>query len=344
MAEEIEEDKFAKVKEALKPLTDSVNRIGLAKIILFVIIIAVGWWFITLPKPGTLFITVTELDGTQPIEGALVSLQWPDGNLLGDAFSTITDSSGVASFTNVPSGRDLTIVVEGTGEFESARSNVILASEESKSEVVKLPHIGDVRLSPSTLTGAVSETCIKEARITVTNNGANPVEAVFVGSGALETAISSIPITVLPGSSENASVFIDVAKTGKKKAQVLTGEIRLKGMNKKVNVNLQVGEAPKIDVSPASLSCAAGRPSCQQIVTIANNGASTLNNLKVEPSATVATVLENSDVERYYTTDSISPGGEAKFGTTIISTTAPIIGVVTVKADCFIKQIDVQVG
>ena len=199
-------------------------------------------------------------------------------------------------------------------------------------------------LSPSTLTGAVSETCVKEASITVTNTGSNSIDAIFVGADNLQNAVSSIPLTILPGSSENVTVFIDVSKSGKKKGQVLTGEMRIKGMNKKVSLNLQVGEPPDVSVSPDSLLCAANRPLCQQIVTIENNGATTLNNLKVEPSSTVESVLENNDVVRYYSTNSIAPGGEAKFGVGLIGASSPTIGVITVKADCFTRQIDVQVG
>lgn len=344
MAEELEDDKLSKVKEAFKPLTDAVNKIGVAKIILFLLVVGIGAWFTSLPKPGSLFVTVTELDSTTEIQGALVSLQWADGQLIGDAFSTVTDSSGVASFTNVPTQQDITIVVEGTGEYDSGRLTVKLASNDNKNEVVKLARVGQVALSPAALSGQVSETCVKEAKVTVTNSDQNAVEAIFIGSGDLQTAVSSTPVTVSPGSSENVSIFIDVSKTPKRKGQVLSGEIHIKGMNKKININLQVSEPPKVDVSPSSLSCGANRPLCTQMVTVKNNGDYTLNNLKVEASSTVASVLENSDVERYYLRDYVAPGEEAKFGARLIGSSNPTIGVITVKADCFVKQIDVQVG
>lgn len=344
MAEEIEEDKLSKVKEIFKPLTDIVNKIGLAKIILFIIVIAIGFWFVNLPKPGTLFVKVSALDANQPIEGALISLQWPDGNLLGDAFTTITDSSGLASFTNVPTEKDIVISIEGTGEFRSNSVETKLSSGASKNEDVFLARSVSVTLEPRTLSGSVSETCIKEAKITVTNTGDSNLDAIFIGAGGLKDAISSEPVTVYPGSSENVTIYIDVSKTRKRKGETVNGQARLKTTDKAVTFNLQVSEPPKIDVTPSTLSCASSRPVCAQIVTVKNTGTSTLSNLQIEPSASVVNVLENGDVERYYTTDTIAPGEEKKFGTRLIGTSAATIGVITVRADCFVRQIDVQTG
>ncbi|MDP3741760.1 MAG: carboxypeptidase-like regulatory domain-containing protein [Candidatus Micrarchaeota archaeon] len=338
-----ESDHASKISEILEPLTDAVKKIGLAKIILAVILIAVSLWFINLPKPGALYITVSELDASQPVEGALISLQWPDGQLIGDTFTSITDSSGRVTFTNVPTQRSVTIVVEATGQFDSAFEDISLQSGEEKGQTIKLAKTLDITLAPTSLSGTVSETCVKEAQLTVTNNGNSDVDAIFVGDGTLQNAVSSETQTISPGLSENVTVLLDVSKSGRKKGQALTGEMRIKGTNKKVNLNLQVGESPSIEVSPSSITCPAGRPLCLQVVTVKNNGDSTLNNLKVEPAATITSVLENSDVERYYITNSIPPNSEAKFGVRITPST-PTIGVITITADCYSRQIDVEAG
>ncbi len=338
-----ESDHGSKISELLEPLVEAVKKIGLAKIILAVILIALAMWFISLPKPGALSITVSELDGTQPIEGALVSLQWPDGQLIGDAFTSVTDSSGLVSFTNVPTQRNIMVSVEATGQFDLSVQDITLQSGEGKTQVVKLAKTSKLTLSPASLTGAVSEACVKEASVIVTNNGDSNIDAVFVGDGALQNAVSSDAKTVTGGSSQNLTVLLDVSKSGKKKGQVLTGEMRVKGTNKKINLNLQVSEPPKIDVSPSSITCPAGRTLCAQIVTVKNNGDTTLTGLKIQAASTITSVLENSDVERYYLTDSIPPGGEAKFGVRITPST-PTIGVITITADCYSRQIDVQAG
>ncbi len=342
MVEEFEEDK-SRLHVVFKPLIEVISKIGLAKIMLFVIVLGVAWWFVSLPKPGNLLVTVTELDGTQRIAGALVSLQWPDGRIIGDAFTTITDSSGVASFTNAPTEKELSIVIDGIGEYASTRVDTKLASAESRSEEAQLPKNMRVSLSPATITGSVSETCVKTSAITVTNNGESEVEAVFVGDGSLQTAVTTEPTTVFPGTSENVSVFIDVSKTNKRKGERLTGEIRLKGTKKNTRLNFQVGEAPRVDVNPSSLSCPISRGECQQIVTIKNNGDSSLNNLRISVSPSIASILQDGDVERFYPSDSIPPGEEAKFGARIIASSTAI-GVISVTADCFSRQIDVQTG
>ncbi|MBI4406681.1 hypothetical protein HY571_02090 [Candidatus Micrarchaeota archaeon] len=343
MAEEFEEDKFSRVRSVFKPLTDAVNKIGLARIILFIIVLGVAWWFVSLPKPGNLLVTVTELDGTQRVAGALVSLQWPDGRIIGDAFTTVTDSSGVASFTNVPTEKELAIVIEGIGEYSSTHIETRLASGQSRSEEAQLPKNIRATLSPGSIAGSVSETCVKQSLVTITNNGEGELQGIFIGEGSLQTAVSSEPTTIFPGTSENVSVFIDVSKTNKRKGERLTGEIRLKGTRKSTRLNFQVGEAPRVDVNPASLSCQLNRGECQQIVTIKNSGDSSLSNLRISVSPSIVSILQDGDVERFYTSDSIAPGAEAKFGVRIIAASTAI-GVISVTADCFSRQIDVQTG
>ncbi len=345
MSEESEENQLSEKLPFLKPVFETVKKIGLAKIILLAIVVVSVWWFYNLPKPGALFVTVTELDSNQQIAGTLVSLEWPDGNLLGDAFTQVTDETGVASFTNVPTQRELVINTDpGQGNFAPTRVEVKLENGGSKSEKISIARTATgIELAPLTLTGTVSETCVKQSIVTITNNGQDSLEAALIGSGALQTVISSQPTTILPGSSENLSIYIDVSKTGKKKGESLTGELRLKGMNKKVSLNLKIVEPPKVEITPSSLLCPAGKQLCQQIVTIKNSGANTLNNLVVEPSAEIASVLENGDVVRYYNTDVISAGGKANFGVSI-TPSSPVIGVITVKADCFEEQITVQAG
>ncbi len=344
MADDIEEEKYSKIKEMLAPVTNVIKKIGLAKIILLIIAIGLALWFISLPKPGNLLLKVIEMDGTQGVDAALVSLQWPDGRIIGDVFTSVTDSSGVVSFSNVPTGKEIVIVVEGSGLYSSTRQSLTLSSGESKSKEIELPkNSGTLAIAPTLLSSDVSETCVKEAILTVTNNGENEVEVEFVGSESLKPAISSDSITVYPQTSENLTISIDISKTGKKKGTKLTGDVRIKGYEKKTRLDLQVSEAPKIDVTPVSLSCPAAQGECQKIVTVKNNGLTTLNNLKIEPSSTVASVLQNGDVERYYQRDSIAPGEEAKFGV-ILTPNAPTIGVITVKADCFARQIDVEAG
>ncbi len=338
-----EEEHGSKLKELLEPISEAVKKIGLAKILLAIILVALALWFFSLPKPANLLVTVSELDANQPIEGALVSLQWQDGQLIGDAFTSVTDGSGVVSFSNVPSARSLTIVVEGTGKYDSSRVDTTLQSGEGRSEPVKLAKTSNVNLSPNSLTGAVSETCVKETTVTISNQGDSNIDAIFVGDGVLQNAVSSEPKTVFGGSTENATVLLDVSKTRKREGETLTGSIRLKGLNKKININLVVSGPPKVDVTPSSITCPANRPLCLQVVTVKNNGDTTLNNLKVEPASTITAVLENGDVERYYQSDSIPPGGEAKFGVRITPST-PTIGVITIRADCFSRQIDVQAG
>ncbi len=341
MPEETSDEGKSQITEVGGTIAEAIKRIGIARIILAIIIIGIAWWFYSLPKPGELYISVKELDSTSAIEGVTVSLTWQDGQLLGDNFAYTTDSTGVVSFQNVPTERELIIETDASStglNYEVNRQRVTLKSGEAKQVEVQLAKSTNLAFSPNKLTGSVSEKCVRETTITVTNNGGDPTDVQFTGTGALADAVSSNAINVFPGSSENATVFIDVSKTGKRKGDDLNGGLRARGTSRSVIVELDVSEPPRVTLEPESLRCPAGRESCQFIVSVKNTGGTTLYNLKAEPTPDIEQFVA---IQPYYSTNAVAPGEEAKFGVTI-TPSSPAIGVITVKADCFSKQIDVQ--
>ncbi len=350
MTDEIsEDDKLGKIKEALKAIQTGIKKIGIVKIALLIVLLLVVGWFLNLPKSGSLNLTVSELDGTNKVEGVYVTLKWPDGQELGDAFSGSTDAKGEVSFTNVPTERDLNIELDASqavGRFESSSESVKLKSGQTQTKKIYLAKDLKLTLAQSTITGTASESCIKDATATVSNGGDSDAQVTFIGEGDLANAIttsSSQLITVSPGASENATISIDVSKTGKKKTQTITGDARIKGTQQTIGITLAVTEAPKITITPDSLTCSGVNAVCPKIITIKNTGQTTLTNLKIELSQGLDEAIDSGHIDTYFTTNSIAPDGEAKFGVKLLSST-PKIGVITVKADCFLKQINVQTG
>lgn len=337
MTDEIEGGPLTRI---ITPISTALNRVGIAKIAAAIIVILVIGWYFSLPQPGALTVRVSGLDEGGGVQDAIVSLLTPSGESLGAQFTAITDSSGVVSFTNVPSGE---IAIQTSApDYEPVTTIIILESRESKTEEVKLGRDVALSLSPVTLRVSASETCVKEISISAENQGENSVDASLVANAPLASAIQSQTVTISPGATQNVTGLLDVSKTGLKKGSTTNTALRVSGTNERVNLELRVVDNPRVDVEPEHITCAADRQ-CQQIVTITNRGQTTLDNLRVEPSEGITNVLQGGDVERFYTSTSISPGAEAKFAVRIDASTSAL-GVITIKADCFEKQIDVKAG
>ncbi len=342
MPEEIEEDKFGKIGE-------SIHKIGIAKIILLLLIAAAVFWYVNLPKNGSVSILITELDSDKRVSGAIVSIEDSNGQILQstgtDSYQSLTDDTGRVSFANVPANRALTISIDtsaATGNYEPTSDlDIQLESEENLDQIVRLEKRTKLSLSPELISSQVTPTCVKQQSITVKNDGDDLEEVELVGSGGLQNAFTFTPVTVAPGSSENTTLTIDMTKANA--SSTVNGKIRIKGTNKGVTVRFTTIPAFQVVVSPSSLNCAAGKNVCPSIVTIQNNGKSSLTNLKVEPSESIVGAIDGGEIEKYYTADDVPPDAEAKFGVKLVSTTQAI-GVITIKGDCFSKQVNVQTG
>ncbi len=337
MDDEIEE---SKAQEIVSTASAKLKSIGIAKIaVLVLIIIAAGWYF-SQPQPGNLTITVNTIDDSTPVQDAIVSLTAANGEVI-NGFTAITASDGVVSFARVPAGQ-MTIEVSAPG-FEVERMPATLTSGSSDNVEVKVARDVSLTLSPASIRGTATETCVKETQVMVSNEGGDAVETSFIGSGELANAVSSNTVTVSPGDSQNVTLTIDVSRSGVNRGDTLSGDARVRGTKKKVSINLRIAEALRVDVQPSSIICPADRQ-CQQIVTVTNRGTSSLENLKIEPTPDLARVLEDGEVQRFYSSTSVAPGSEAKFAVRIDSTRGQAIGVISVKADCFEKQVDVRAG
>ncbi|MFH0713989.1 MAG: hypothetical protein V1722_05435 [Candidatus Micrarchaeota archaeon] len=335
MVDEIEEDKFG----ALQPIVSTVKKIGIAKIILIAIIILGAYWFLTLPKPASLNITVQELDSDQVIGGAVVSLTWPNGALIGNDFAQVTDDTGKLYFENVPAQQIIELTVdEIEGLYEGASSEINLNSGEDKNIPINLAKKVNLALNaPAQF--STSKTCTKQIPATVENKGESSFDVELIATGDLKDALSSTFLTLAPGETANITVSLDSSKISKTSA---SGELRVKGTRVKKNLNITVKEAPRVDVTPNAFNCPSTRETCSDIFTIQNRGADTLTNLQITASENLG---ENTaTIAPFFTKSSIAPGEEAKFSVTASGTTTHAVGVITIQGDCFSKQIDAKIG
>lgn len=317
----------------LEAIKSTFGKIGIAPIAIAVLAVIIVIIITSLPKPGSLTIHVTPFDDTSGVADAIVTVLIENSK---KPLEEATDSTGAAEFKNLPSDKDLTIEVDAGSEYKLTSVSEKLENSENKEVTIQVPRAIPAVFKQTSITGSISETCVKPVKLEVENKGEDAIELSLSGTGDL-THVKTETQVIGSQSSVEFIALIDASKTGKKKGSQIKGAIRIKGTNTKTDLDFKVDESVKIDVSPSSLNCAVGK-NCQQIVTVKNTGSTTLENYAVELSESLTSTVQKSDFDSL---QKIPPNGESKFGVTM-NPTANIIGIITITGDCYSKKIDVK--
>ena len=312
-----------------------IQKIGIAPIALIIIAILIYVAFTALPKSGNLTIHAIPYDDTAGISDAVVTVL-VDGAR--NPYTQDTDASGYAEFKNIPTGKELSIEIDAGSEYKIASTSEKLENGETKDVTIQVSKQIPATFKQPTITGSITETCVKPVNVEIENKGEDAIEITLAGSGDLQD-VKTEPQVIGAGQSATITAQIDASKTGKKKNAQIKGDIRIKGTDTHATVTFKVDESPKIEVTPTSISCSIGKV-CQQIVTIKNTGTSSIDNYQVLLSESITSSVQKQDFD---TVNSIPPGAETKFGITINAVT-DTIGVISINADCYSKKLDVKIA
>ncbi len=252
----------------------AVEKIGVGKIVAVIILLAVAFVVINLPRPITVDVAVSALDGgevaadTPDIVVAYSDLfgsQRPKVRAVGDGFRVSVPSKTQVRFEASVAGfehKSVTKTFEGDGNVE-----------------LELARVTDLAFVSPSISGSMGPDCQVAFSAEVANSGSS--SELFELVSDLKSAFTAVSGEVsVDAGGRNSSQFL-ISSAGQSEGGEVSGSVRIKGTEKKLPVSLKVGKTPTFDV-PAEISFTDSED--KFVVDVRNNGESDVSGLKVAPS------------------------------------------------------------
>ena len=269
------------LQEELQPILEPLAA-NKGKIILLLLILAGVYYYVyLLAKPGTATIRVFELDGG-PLNDAEVTIE--DA---GKVLATELTSGGVASFTNLPSQKQLALIVEKGGAFESEETTIEIPSAGQASTTVKLERRNSLAFVAHNIPSSIPIGCADEFQLEVKNNGRDAFETALVAEEELAPLFSfpdekkAIPSGGTANFTLKASVLEDKTKSESENLGPKAGAIRLKRTNRALALTIIVNPKIRVDASPSEIFHSQNKPQ-KALVTFSNTGDQTISGMNFE--------------------------------------------------------------
>ena len=323
---------------AFDSIQEAIEQIGLTKIIVFILVLALALgYFFFYPKNGSILLTVKALDG-DALPGAEVTLTDANGNTLPTAYS---DDAGVASFKDVPPGDYSAAIDPGVG-YGAATKSVSLASGGAAAETVSVERSTLVSVLPQENPSFLFLSCEKKILFELKNSGANEEQVQLVADGGLKDAFVAPPLSVVPPGSSTfveGSFLASKAKVGDE----LKGKVRVKGTHSGADFDFTLGEAPRITVSPETITGSeAPGGLIQQKITVSNEGDKAID--IAQNSITIDGHYANSYSWTYFEPH-IAAGESATWWIALVvpeNAAGKLVGTIRVPLPCGEKRIDID--
>ena len=240
-------------QENLEPVKEFLGKHKV--LLIFIVLAAAAYYayFYVIPRPGTLTVSVSELDGG-PLEDAEVTVIDSDGKTLG----TELTSGGIASFANMPSRKTLKIQVSKGIAFRPGGTTAEIPSGESASAEVPLERKNSLSFVGNGIPSAIPAGCADEFQVEVANSGSDNFDAELVAEEEAAEVLSVVSPkqTVFFNSSTNFAVKINsdakIDESGQ--AAVKKGSLRIKKTLRKLPLSLKIIQKLNVEAAPADIS------------------------------------------------------------------------------------------
>ncbi len=321
----------------IEPVKDFVGQVGAVKIALaLLIILVVAGYVLFFPKNAVLTVNVRALDG-DALPGAEVVLSNADGEV---AATEYADDGGVARFASVAPG-DYTAAVDAGGGFKPATKSVSVASGAEESVAVEVERISSVTVTAGENPSFVPLSCEKKILFELKNAGASDEQVQLVADGGLKDFFSA-PVVFVPAGGSNYADGTFLVSRGKQ-GDELKGRVRVKGTRNGVDFSFALGNAPRISVSPQTISGnAAPGGLIQQKIMVTNEGSEPVEITKDR------IVVEGHYAGSYdwtYFEPRIEPGAKASWWIALRvpeNAVGKLVGVVKIPLPCRTVTIDID--
>ena len=245
-------EKFSGVAENARELT---GKVGVAKIVLALLIISVLYWGLFLrPSPGSLSISVIELDSGESIVGAEVIIYSENGEQMELDY---TDNSGSVRFQGISSREELTIEVSPGVQHKTRAESIQIESGENADLQVRVERDWSLEVDAISKQYYAGAGCTAIVSLMITNKGEAAVPIEFVGTGDLEGLLLTSARALNAKTKETMEVQIAVPNKENAGSE-LNGKVRVKYSNAGDSIVINVLEPPSLDLSPNAINANLG--------------------------------------------------------------------------------------
>lgn len=235
-----------KVKEKLASIFSSLGIVGV--VVIIAILLIGSWYFFLSPRIVNVSINLTELDSGNPVPNAQVTAFDSSGNQVGTG--TVTDASGYAVLSNVPSG-SISFKVDPSSNYKSTSSIEDVSSSSHSFSLSVEKNIKPQIIFPDSLNFFLGMGCVENVEVQASNEGEIPIQIQFISDPKLQ--VSSQPLPLNPGESGKVNVSVSLAGTPSALASIKT-RLRVKGTNTGIPLDVEETEKPTVVVSPTSIT------------------------------------------------------------------------------------------
>lgn len=301
-------------------------RRNFVKAVVAIVIVALAYYYFFLrPQPGSLTVSVTQIDSDKPAM-ATVSLFYEGG--ASAAEDALTDETGVALFSRVPSEKRLTVkVTPVSGKLATATKSVSLKSGDKSSLEVEVGLKTRLKFAGTGYSTMLGPSCSRALLVEVLNDGSSAESVVLTADEDIaDYAKAPAQEEFLEG---GTSMFIPVRVTAKGDEGQVSGSIRIKGTTVRMPLAIIQGQKPsKLEVSfdkadAKDFTAIAGgeivKKSNVIVKNIAPEGSLPLTDLNVSASDDFApwASFGLQQVDEANAQDGVPPGGQVLFGYTV---------------------------
>ncbi len=312
MFEENEAENKFDIKEMLEPVIKGVKKHILPIVLLLVIILAL-FVYLSLPKPASLTVRVVEKDSGTPLKFMSVDILSASGDTIA---SDSTDESGTVIFDSLPSGQDLSISIESDGKHSTTSQPITLESGSSDSAKIEVPLKLGASFSSSTIAGEIGAGCIGTFPVSVENHNKNKAVQIALIPASSKDAVffpnASYSLNIPPKGKKSLNISVSALAVGSKSKSggKISPKLRMKFTSKTLTFNLDIVEAPKIDVSPSRTTCKINTQ-CKEWIVLKNRGKSVIKHVELKKLG--ETELANAISIKDFQPNNIPPGSQRVF-------------------------------
>ncbi len=273
---EDEEDSGQKAAKAAQAIfaqgKDIGEKYGAAILTVLVLFGLLYFWFVIVPKPLTVTVSVIEADTGLTITGAQVSADYLASPYI---FTSVKKNfaspqgDGEYALRNVPSNTDnITISVKKSGDYENG-GIVFSTGASADTAYVKMFKKTQLQIESKVIFGSIGPSCTKSFNVPINNtNMENDLDIALVSTN-LPYFVSDKK-TIAAGETANVSFSIMTSyPDSDKNPAFIAGEVHIVGTSKRAVVNLTLTRKPELRLDSAEIVNKIGEV---KLVKISNAG------------------------------------------------------------------------
>lgn len=285
-------------------------------LVLFIVVVAAGImaYYYLFPRPGSLTVNISGLDGNTVDSVVNVYITDMNGNPVGGPAGSVIAIGGQAYFPSLPSNSQLELNVDAGRGYNPYSQPFQLESGAGTSEDVQLERANHLVFTDNDVPTLMPQGCQDTFYVDLTNNGQVPFDAQLLAEGDPTFATYfnfSTPVQIPPNQTQRVYFTLNMptgtgGNSGSGASQTEDMDVRVKGTKAQLSLPITITSPIQATLSPQSISIGDYNPSITQM-TLSNTGQAPLQDFGFSfyPDPGLSTVC-GSDGSQCFSIDMLS--------------------------------------